>query len=250
MEIFYIYAYIEENKSFRKKVTEMKKSEKNNDTTEDAFLNVDVNDRFSDDNSSTDGVGPDHELMCDTTQGSNPDVHIHNKIENNNLAAAKEACADRAFGALKNYCSKKWHANKEDPEHRLFELCFSMMFTSLKVIVRIEAKTETISIITILPITRLKEYRIIMGRHFNELEVPFGSFHLDENGGEISHRFTYICSEEGFDSDVFEKYLDNCLIAADMNYVSIAKTATGSLTTKERIKWNHDIKQLAYAINE
>lgn len=216
----------------------------------DTSFDVAMNNQCSDDNSSTGVVDPDHELVCDPSLRSNLDVH-HNTVENNKLAAAKKACADRVFEGVKALlCEKGWHVNKEDSEHRLLELCFSMMFTSLKVIVRVDAKTETISIITMIPITCLKEYRIIMGRHFNELEVPFGSFHLDEDDGEISHRFTYLYSEERFNPDIFEKYLDNCLIAADMNYAGIAKKATGSLTTKERLNWNQDIKQLAIAINE
>ena len=102
---------------------------------------------------STDGTSSDDEFFSELVMSNHLDV---GKVEN----------ADRVFEGVKAYIDQnKWRANKEDPKHRIFELCFSMKYTSLKVTVRIEAITETISIITTLPITCLKEYRIIMGRH-------------------------------------------------------------------------------------
>lgn len=188
---------------------------------------------------STDGTSSDDEFFSELVMSNHLDV---GKVEN----------ADRVFEGVKAYIDQnKWRANKEDPKHRIFELCFSMKYTSLKVTVRIEAITETISIITTLPITCLKEYRIIMGRHLNDIGTPpFGAFHLDEDDGEISHRFTYLYTGSDFNPALFDTYLDNCLIASDLNYISIAKKATGSLSTKERLKLNQEIKQLAYAINE
>lgn len=165
---------------------------------------------------------------------------------------AKLEQADKIFEGVKRFIeSNGWHASVIDKEYRVLALGFSMQNTSLNVLIRVDANAESLSINTTLPITCLEEYRMLMGSELSKINesIRFGAFRLDEDDGEITYRFTYSIAGQDFLPDVFDRYLDCCLIIPDIHYNSIVKTATGSISNQEKIKIIGDIKKLACAIN-
>lgn len=164
----------------------------------------------------------------------------------------KRERADRFFDGIKEFVeSSDWYASIMDKEQHVIGMGFTMQNTTLKVLIQIDVDTESLSINATLPIICLEEYRMLMGSKLSKLneKLRFGAFRLDEDDGEINYRFTYSIEGQEFLPQVFEKYLDCCLITPDLNYKSIARTATGSMSNQEKIRVIGDIKKMADAIN-
>lgn len=160
--------------------------------------------------------------------------------------------AGKVFDGIKAFFDEKgWHSPVANRERGYFLIGFKMMFTSIRVDVHVEAEVEAIRINAILPVICEEEYRLVMGSYLTRLNqhLRFGAFHLDEDDGEITYRFSYSYAGEGFNKVKFEQYLDACTITPDGSYRPIVRFATGRFTDEEKVDYFHRIKAFAVAIN-
>lgn len=178
---------------------------------------------------------------------------IRRLFSDENIDEEKIKRADAFFEGIKAFVDgNEWHASVVDKENRVIVMGFSMRNTSLKVLVRVDAEVESVTINTTLPISCLTEYRLLMDSKLGRLNetLRYGAFRLDEDDGEITYRLTYSMAGQEFNSKMFDNYLDCCLITPDINYKKIVKYATGALSKDEKIEVLGKLKSLAVAINE
>lgn len=190
------------------------------------------------------------EKLC---SGGLPTGLLDKLLEEDEVDEGKIKQADSFFESIKSFIDgNEWHASIVDKENRVFVMGFSMRNTSLKVMVRVDGDAESVTINSILPISCLKEYRMLMGSMLTRINetLRYGGFRLDEDDGEITYRYTYSISGQEFNSKMFDNYLDCCLITPDMNYKKIVKYATGALSKDEKVEVLGNLKTLAVAINE
>lgn len=161
--------------------------------------------------------------------------------------------ADAYYEAIKSFIDKnEWHASIVDKENRVIVMGFSMKNAAFKVIVRVDAEAESVTINATLPISCLSEYRFLMDSKLSRLNetLRYGAFRLDEDDGEITYRLTFSIAGQEFNDKMFDNYLDCCLITPDINYKKIVKYATGALSREEKVEVLGKLKSLAVAINE
>ena len=73
--------------------------------------------------------------------------------------------ADAYYEGIKSFIDKnEWHASIVDKENRVIAMGFSMKNAAFKVLVRVDAEAESVTINATLPISCLSEYRFLMDR--------------------------------------------------------------------------------------
>lgn len=160
--------------------------------------------------------------------------------------------ADRVYEGVESFIeSHGWNTILVDKKNRRFILGFALPNAPFEVAFRVDAETESLTINVVFPVNCREEYRMLMDCKLSRLNegMRFGAFRLDEDDGEITYRFTYSYAEQGFLPKVFERYLECCLFASDMNYKRIEGLANGSLSGREKLEMISDIRKLADAVS-
>ncbi len=137
-----------------------------------------------------------------------------------------------------------------DNERLIAVLGFRMRNATMKTYVAVNEDVESIRINTILPVQCVPECRLVLGSYLNDLNLNlrYGGFHLDPADGEVTFRYSYCYSGEGFNAEKFDTYLDACTIGPDRDLKKIAKIATGRLDEETRQKTFADIQAFVAAM--
>lgn len=148
----------------------------------------------------------------------------------------KEIRAKAIFTGIKAFFADQgWKAVCDD-KRRVAVLGFRMRNATIKTYITVNEEVESIRINTILPVQCIPECRLVLGSYLNDLNLNlrYGGFHLDPADGEVTFRYSYCYSGEGFNAEKFDTYLDACTIGPDRDLKKIARIATGRLEEESR----------------
>lgn len=160
--------------------------------------------------------------------------------------------AQAVFTGVKAFFKAQgWHAVCDD-QRLIAVLGFRMRNATMKTYVAVNEDVESIRISTILPVQCMQECRLILASYLNDLNLNlrYGGFHLDPKDGEVTFRYSYCYSEEGFIAEKFDNYLDACTIGPDRELKKILRIATGRLDEESRLEYFAAIQAFIAAMEE
>jgi len=160
--------------------------------------------------------------------------------------------AQAVFTGIKAFFKEQGWRAVCDEERLIAVLGFRMRNATMKTYVAVNEDVESIRINTILPVQGIPECRLILGSFLNDLNLNlrYGGFHLDPKDGEVTFRYSYCYSDEGFNAEKFDTYLDACTIGPDRELKKILRIATGRLDEESRQEYIEAIQAFIASMEE
>ncbi len=174
-------------------------------------------------------------------------IKMKQEIENKQKEEAKRI-TDEIQMLLK---SKEWHYTNLSEDGKNILLNFKMKNTIVRLNIMIEEDAGSIRYNALLPIECEKACRMLLADYLAVINQPlrYGAFHLDNEDGEISYRYSASYNGINFSPEVFEIHIDASLLTIDRYYREICRFATGRLNDEERKEYLIKIKELAIALS-
>ncbi len=147
--------------------------------------------------------------------------------------------ADRVAKQIQEFFDEqKWHYTTRpwDEDHDLvFRLTFTIQKVRLQCMVVVETRPQAVRINVTLP-TCLSPYEPLIDHYIvkRNYSLRFGAFHRDESDNEVCYRYSFSFRDGHFDTEVFDQYLDACLLTSARARDDISRLCHGKLTREQR----------------
>ena len=155
------------------------------------------------------------------------------------------------FQALVDHAEEaNWERVTTSETARTLVARFPMNNATLTAEISLMTEKEAVHLSVQLPIAILPDFQPLLAMEISQMNqmVCYGNFCLDADDKQVLYNYTYSVADADFDEDIFDAYLQACLLSSDVFYPRIARFATGALTESERTLVKRKLERLQNAL--